>query len=332
MPKRKNLDIRSRAMWSGTLTFGMVGIPVALFPASRPVKVTLHMTAPDGTPLKRRYFCPLEDKALEREELARGFEVSKEKFVTVTDEELAALDPEKSREIDLRRFVPFEQIDPMFFDRAYILAPDGDVFKPYCLLAETMERTQRAGIATFVMRGREYLVAILAEKGILRAETLRFPEEIRTPEDIGLAASEKLDAATVKHLTREIRALAAEQLDMAELEDQATAKLLALIDSKKPVSRQPPATEKKKKAGSQVIDLMQILKRSLQNPDNAPDDTDPAQAADELEGQPKAQLYERAQKIDLAGRSAMNKKELVQAIRNAASSADDPGAAAKKGR
>src|SRR6185436_16804809 len=114
------------------------------------------------------------------------YEIAKDKYVVVTDEELERLEPEKSRDIDLRHFVKAEEIAPMYFEHAYFLAPAGGSLKAYQLLAETMERKGRAGLATFVMRDKEYIVAILAENGILRAEILRFPDEIRTPKEIGL--------------------------------------------------------------------------------------------------------------------------------------------------
>lgn len=113
----------------------------------------------------------------------RGYEVEKDRFILVDDEELVALAPEKSQEIDLKRFVELSEIDPVYFERAYFLAPDRDAVKAYRLLARTMEEAGRAGIATFVMRGKEYLVAIIAEQGFLRAETLRFHDELRIPGD-----------------------------------------------------------------------------------------------------------------------------------------------------
>jgi hypothetical protein len=156
-------DVGPRSFWSGTITFGLVSIPVELYPASRSQRLSLRMVAEDGTPLTRRYFCPKEDKELEWDEIVRGYEVEKDTYVVVTDAELEKLAPEKTRDIDLRVFVDQGQLDPMHFDRAYYLTPGGNSTKAYRLLAATMEQTEKAGIATFVMRGKEYLIAILAE-------------------------------------------------------------------------------------------------------------------------------------------------------------------------
>ena len=172
-----------RPFWSGTISFGLVSVPVNLFPAQRGDGVPLRLLDPEGRPLARRYYCPAEETELGGDEIVRGYEVEEGKYVVIRDEELEALEPEKTRDIDLRRFVDRAEIDPMFFDRAYFLTPGADSTKAYRLLAAALEETDRAGIATFVMRGKEYWVAILAEEGLLAAATLRFPAEIRSPEE-----------------------------------------------------------------------------------------------------------------------------------------------------
>src|SRR5436190_6655612 len=130
--------------------------------------------------------------------MVRGFEYEKDKYVVVTDEELERLAPESSRDIDLRRFVDLQSIPPLYFDRSYFLAPSEGSEKAYKLLSETMAKEDLAGVATFVMRGKEYLVAIFPENGILRAETMRFPDAVRTPKEIGLPEKKKVPAAAVK--------------------------------------------------------------------------------------------------------------------------------------
>src|SRR5687768_2178685 len=209
---------RSRSFWSGTITFGLVSIPVDLYSAHRPGRASLRMLSPDGTPLRRRYFCPKEGREVPAGELVRGYEVEPGEHVVVADEELEALEPRRSRDIDLTRFVPADEIDPMFFERGYVLAPAGESTKAYRLLAAIMEETGRAGIATFVMRGKEYLVAILAENGVLRAETLRFADEIRSPAAVGLPARSKPAEAAVRRAEKAIAAAAASELDEAALE------------------------------------------------------------------------------------------------------------------
>ncbi|HEX6309012.1 MAG TPA: Ku protein [Longimicrobiales bacterium] len=254
-----------RAFWSGTITFGLVSIPVELFPANRSNGVSLRMVDEDGTPLSRRYFCPKEERELDWEELVRGYEIEKGEYVVVTDDELERIAPEKTRDIDLRQFVSASDIDPIYFERAYYLVPGGNSTKAYRLLAETMEQAERVGIATFVMRGKEYLVAILAENGILRAETLRFADEVRAPDDVGLPEPVKPKAAAVKQIEKAIAQLAEKELDEAELVDRSAARLLKLVEKKEKAGEdvvEAPAGEAPPSEG--VIDLMEVLKRSLE--------------------------------------------------------------------
>src|SRR5438105_13059203 len=172
--ERQHEESTTRPFWSGTITFGLVSVPVNLFPASRSSRASLRMLSPDGIPLSRRYYSPESGKELDDDEMVRGYEIEKDKYVIVTGEELERLDPEKSRDIDLRRFVDKDEIQPIYFEHAYFLAPAGGSVKAYQLLAETMERSGRAGIATFVMRDKEYLVPILGGIGTLGAAPLRF--------------------------------------------------------------------------------------------------------------------------------------------------------------
>src|SRR5262249_42350492 len=143
------------------------------------------------------------------------------------------LDPEKSRDIDLRLFVKNDDIDPIYFEHAYFLAPAGGSVKAYQLLAETMKRRGRAGIATFVMRDKEYLVAILAEHGILRAETLRFSDEVRSPKEVGLPKPTRVSEAAARRFAKIIRSKSANEISREELRDEQTEKLTKLVERKK---------------------------------------------------------------------------------------------------
>jgi DNA end-binding protein Ku len=323
MPEDDSTRIRKHAMWSGVITFGLVSVPVALLPAQRPQRISLRMLAPDGTPLRRRYYCSKEDRMLDAEEIVRGYEIEKEQYIVISDDELEALAPEKSKEIDLRRFVPIEQIDPAYFKRAYFLSPLGEVIKPYRLLAAAMEASGRAGIATFVMRGKEYLVAILSQNGILRAETMRFADELRTPADIGLEEEPpRLPEADLKAIEAEIRAAAAPELDTGELTDPNGRKLQHLIEEKRArgqgvlTTGGTAADDEEDKEEDNVIDLMEIIKRSIglkaAPADNAPKGELRSFAEHH---QSRQALYEAARALDISGRSKMTKEELAAAVR-----------------
>ncbi len=258
-------EAAARAMWSGTISFGLVTVPVHLFSAIRSRPVALRMLDQDGTPLARRWFCPKDETWLDDGDIVRGYEVDDDRYVVVTDEELEALEPRKSRDIDLRRFVPREAVDPRYFEHGYLLAPVGDSTKAYRLLAAVMEETDRAGIATFVMRDKEYLVAILAENGVLSAETLRFADELRSPQAVGLS-TKKPDAVTLRRFERAIGAHVAKKLHAAELEDETAERLLALVERKLESGKDTVEIEEAARGqeqGAEIIDLMEVLKRSL---------------------------------------------------------------------
>jgi DNA end-binding protein Ku len=255
----------TRSFWSGTITFGLVSIPVALYAANRTQRVSMRMVSPEGTPLTRRYFTTKDDRELDADEIVRGYEVEKGRFVIADDDELERLAPERTRDIDLRQFVDASQIDPMYFERAYYLTPNGQSTKAYRLLARVMEETGRAGIATFVMRTREYLVAIIAENGILRAETLRFADELRSPADIGLPEPAEPPAAELKRMDREIGKRLETRLDTKELEDHSADRLLKVVRQKVREGEDVVhLDESEQERSSDVIDLMEILKRRLQ--------------------------------------------------------------------
>jgi DNA end-binding protein Ku len=255
---------RTRPFWSGLLSFGLVSIPVDLLPAYHSSGGGLRMIDTDGTPLARRYYCPKDEQEVDADRIVRGYELDNGKVVVVTDEELEALAPKKSREIDLQLFVDRDSIDPLYFERCYFLAPGGSSSgKAYRLLVAVMERSRRAGIATFVMRDKEYLVAIFAEGGLLRAETLRFYDEVRSQRDVGLPKAPRVDAAALKRMSRATSALKRDEWDPSELVD-SHASVIELAERKyKQRKDVVTAAGTARDSGGQVIDLMEVLRKSL---------------------------------------------------------------------
>lgn len=264
-----------RPLWSGTITFGLVSIPVELVAAQRraPGMKMVASTA-EHSPIKREYFCPDDGKALSRDEIVRGYPMEDGQMVPITDEELESLAPRSSRDIDLTQFVDHAAINPVYFRRAYFLVPSGSV-KAYRLLAETMEQTGRAGIARFVMRDIEYLVAIFAENGILRAETLRFGGEVRDAGDIPVGKA-KADAKLVKRLEKAVDELMQEELDEDELTDEtaekrhkrasgkrARGKDVIVVAEAAPAGAGDPDDRGDGAARGAVIDIMKVLKERM---------------------------------------------------------------------
>lgn len=256
---------RARPFWSGTISFGLVTIPVDLFAATRTTRTSLRMLAPSGNPVARRYFNEA-GKRLDDGEIERGYELERDEYVMVTDDELEALAPEQSRDIDLSRFVPRDEIPTAFFDRVYILAPAGNSNVAYRLLAHTLEQTKRAGIARFVMRGKQHAVAIVADGGVLRAETLRFADELRTPKDLELPEPKKPSAAKLKAMRGVISHTAKSNLPTRELADTYWKRLEALVAKKHKRGADlvaPETADEPQENLAEVIDLVAVLQRSL---------------------------------------------------------------------
>jgi DNA end-binding protein Ku len=257
-----------RSLWTGTITFGLVSIPVDLVTAVRPRQTAMKLVDKSGHALGREYHCSKENRKLSQDELVRGYETDSGKMVVITDEEFESVAPEMSGDIELRNFVPLEQIPPIYFNRPYFLAPSGKSTKAYHLLTATMAKAGRVGIGSFVMRGHEYLVAIIADNGVLRADTLRYADELRTPESIGLGKRSKPAASKVTQYGKIIDDLKRSSLDLAELEDEEARALEKLAQEKQQeeddVIHRRGLEEADAEAGSaKVIDLMEVLRKSL---------------------------------------------------------------------
>ncbi len=314
-----------QAFWSGTITFGLVSVPVDFYAGLRGGSAPLRMIGPRGTPLSRRYFCPKENRELEPDEIVRGYSLDGGGFVVIEDEDIEAAEPERTRDIELQRFVKVEEIPRFYLDRPFFLAPAGSSTRAYRLLAEIMERTGRAGIATFVMRGRSYMVAILASQGILEAETLRFTGELRVPEEIGLPEPAEVPRKQVAAFARAIREHAG-RFDPGALEDRDSRALEKLAAGKLKRKRDVIEVEREERAPeeSKVIDLMEVLRERLQGGASKTRGGAPKgnggngrRSREGLHHRSKADLYDRAKELDIAGRSRMSKEELIEAIEEA---------------
>jgi DNA end-binding protein Ku len=261
--KKESPEASTRPFWSGTITFGLVSVPVELYPATRKSRAGLRMLSADGEPLRRRYFSGKTDRELADKETVMGYEFKRGKFVVVTDEELEKLQPEKTRDINLERFVDAASIPPLFFDHPYFLAPAGSSVKSYRLLAAVMEKTGQAGIATFVMRGKAYLVAIFSEKNVLRACTLRFADEVRSATDIGLPKRQEPKPAAVRKFARTIQSRSRKTL--VALHDEQSVQLERY--AKKKMARHKDVVESdaaEAQPEAAAVDIMAILKKSLE--------------------------------------------------------------------
>jgi DNA end-binding protein Ku len=262
-----------RPMWSGSLAFGLVAVPIELHSSARSTPSRLRLLAPDGIPLQRRYRCPTHDRLLDDDEIVRGWPIGHGRHVAVTDAELDALSPERSGEMTLLHFVEHGSLPLPLVERTLYMAPRPGSARPYRLLAVVMERMGLAGIARFVMRGHEHLAAIVAAGGLLRAELLRFESELRKPDDVGLPPPpSNVDRRWLEPMRRALADLRAETVDLAALHDEREDRVRALAEQQLARGEgvvEVPAEAVEQELREQVVDLMNVIKGRIEG-DAAP--------------------------------------------------------------
>lgn len=176
----------ARAIWSGSISFGLVSIPVKLYSAVSRKNVTFNqIDRRTGARVKQKRVSSVDGSEVSYDDIVKGYELSSGEYVTISDDELAALDPEAVRTIDILEFVDLADIDPLYYDSAYYLVPDEATVKPYKLLAAAMSETGKVGIARFVMRTKQYLAAVRPQDGRLLLSTMVYDDEIVRPDEIG---------------------------------------------------------------------------------------------------------------------------------------------------
>jgi DNA end-binding protein Ku len=252
-----------RAQWSGSLSFGLVNVPVALFSAVRDLDLRFRqLHAPDTAPIEIRRFCSEEGREVPVEEIGRGHVRRDGEQVVLSDEELAAVAPRRTRTIEIEAFVDRRAIDPMYFDHPYFLAPDGGsegTLRAYWLLVEVMGRTDQAAIGRFVLHTREHLVAIRARDRRLALTTMRFADEVRPTDEIDTGGRNPR-RQEIEQAVALIEALSRDW-DPTDYDDRFRARLEQIIARKQRGER--VASPPPEPAPTPVPDLMAALERSV---------------------------------------------------------------------
>jgi len=248
-----------RPIWSGSLNFGLVNVPVRLTSAVRDLDLHFRqLHASDDTPIETRRVCSEEDVEVAYEDIGNEYE-----DVILTDAELAAADPKKTKTIEIESFVKLEEVDPIYFDHPYFLVPAGETdgtVRAYRLLAEVMSRTDRAALGRFVLRSKEYLVAIRARGQALTLETMRFHDEVRPTDGIP-GAGGRTKKAEVERAVKMIEAMSVDW-DPSNYEDEYRKRLQAIV-RKKRKGGEIKAPKEDRKAAEPVPDLMAALEETL---------------------------------------------------------------------
>jgi DNA end-binding protein Ku len=252
-----------RTIWNGSISFGLVSIPIGLAVATQRSDIafrTLHREC--GTPIKNKRWCPFHERDVEAEELVKGWEVAKGEFVVVEESDLEAVALQRSQSIEILRFVALADVDPVYFDRTYYLAPASTEAqrRPYVLLLRAMEETGMAAIGKFVLWGKENLCLIRARGDSLALETLFFAEDVRSHEEI----EEAVESTEVKKaeldLAQQVIASLVGEFEPGEFENEYRRDLRAMLEAKlagQEVAKPEPVPE------TPVVDLMDALKKSV---------------------------------------------------------------------
>jgi len=252
----------ARPFASGTISFGLVTVPVKLYSTGETASgIQLNMLHRKcGTRLKQQYICPTDDQVVGRDEMIKGYEYAKGQYVLFSDEELKALTPEPTNAIEITEFVPAEEVDPVYFEKSTYLGPDKGGDKPYRLLSQAMRETGRAAVARYAARGKDYLVLLRPYQDGLIMQQLRYADEIRSFSEVPVAPSE-VKEPELRLAMQLIEQIAADEFHPEVYEDNVRKRTRDLIEQKvqgQEIQAAPPEAPK-----AQIIDLMEALKASL---------------------------------------------------------------------
>jgi len=256
----------ARAIWSGTISFGLLNVPVKLYSAVARRGIALReIRESDGARIKHRRVAEGTDEEVPYGEIVKAFEITADRYVPLSKDEMTALAPEKTRAIEVQDFVDLDQIDPIYFDSPYYLGPAEGAEKAYSLLAEAMEKSGKVAIARFVFRNKEHLAALRPGNGVLTLTTMRFADEVVSPgelEDVLPQKKSKVAAKEVEMAEQLIDSLTTE-FDPDAYHDEYREQLLALIERKAEGKEVLTAPETEEPKPTAAPDLMSALEESI---------------------------------------------------------------------
>ncbi len=252
-----------RAIWSGSISFGLVNVPVKLVTATSPKDIRFHqLHASDGGRVNQKRVCSLDGEELDYSEIVKGYEIHRGQYVIVDPEELEALAPEASRSIDIEEFVDLAEIDPLYFDHSYYLVPDGPAARPYALLVEAMTGTGKVGIGRFVLRTKQYLAALRPRGGALVLSTMLFADEVVESSELEVPTTRETKPSD-RELTmaRQLVVSLSAEWEPEKYKDDSRDTVIELIEAKADGNEiaVPEAPERT----APVLDLMAALEASL---------------------------------------------------------------------
>jgi DNA end-binding protein Ku len=252
----------AHSIGSGSISFGLVSIPVKMFTAASSANVSFNQLHDRcGSRIRQQQVCPVCQETVERAHLVKGYELVKDQYVQVTDDELKALEGQASKTIDIEEFVPLASVDPIYFERTYYLGPDKGGEKPYRLLADAMAKAGKVALAKLVMRGKESLVLIRAAEGGLMLHAMYFADEVRSFSEIDRGQSATMRDGELELALQLINGLSKDGFDAGKYHDEYRERVLDLVNRKAQGQQLTAAPSAPPRA--HVIDLMDALKQSL---------------------------------------------------------------------
>jgi DNA end-binding protein Ku len=282
-----------RSIWTGSISFGLVNVPIKLYPATQSKDVHFHQLQENtGRRVRQKRVAEGTGREVAYEDVVKGYEVSKGRYVTVSDEELESVEPTQTKTIDIEDFVSLEEIDPIYFEKAYYLEPAKGGEKAYALLREAMAKSERIAIARFVMRTKQYLAAIRPRDKVLLLETMFFADEIREPGDLKLPGNLKLSDREVRIAKQLIDSLTVD-FKPGSYKDTYRDAVLGLI--KKKAKGDEIVVERDAEKAPQVTDLMAALEASMSDVRGARSGRKPA-ARKRAQRRPQKRAARRPQK------------------------------------
>ena len=252
-----------KPIWSGSIQFGLVNIPVSVYSATRSERISFHLLhQKDHARVRNQHICEIEGKVLSNDEIVKGYEYDKDEYVELTDEDFKKVAIKSTKVVEISDFVEYQQIDPLFFDTPYYLVPGKSAAKSYGLLREALANSGKVGIGKVAIRQREYLAAVRPHNSVLMLETMHFADEITSSKKLDLPEQDaKIDRRELKVAEQLVEALSSE-FDPARYKDTYREALLALIDQKlKGGTVKGPA--RPKVAATKVVDIMDKLRESI---------------------------------------------------------------------
>ena len=293
----------ARSIGSLTIAFGLVSIPAKMFSATEASKaISFNMLHKDcGSRLKQQYLCLKEEIPVAREDIVKGYEFAKDQYVMFTPEELKALEEAGTQTAEITEFVPIEAIDPVYFDKAYYLAPDKGGAKPYALLTRALRESGRCAVGRYAARGKQYIVMLRPIEGGLVMQQLLYAAEVRSISDIEIPPTEVKDVE-LKLAQQLIEQQASDTFDPTVYTDEVRARVEAAVQ-KKVEGQEITMAEAPETGGAQVIDLMEALRASLNKKMSAPAKS----SAPESPARETRKPAKRAAQVEPAARKAARK-------------------------